>query len=256
MTTSDSSSLPPAEFPAAPRVVPPEVRGAATFEPRVRFWMIVAVLLVGIALYLGYSEFSKWSEDRSLILSGTPVDSTVVEAAKTDIKGRRQPWNDVVKLKFTTAAGAEQVVEGFLREKPGGSEIVVVGQPLPIRYDPQNPARWTDRKSVPSIADALISVYLLVPVAMLALAAAVWQRSRVLATYVNGVFTPAAVLSVASTPLAPGYAKVTAATSAERGRELANVTVYLPKSRPVAKGDVIYLLLPLKSGVPLAVDAF
>ncbi len=242
------------ELPPAPRSPAGLPSRRATFDPRVRFWFILAALILIVTTYLGVKQVSAWSYDRSLVVSGTAVNATVVEIAGMGQTNRRANFAEPIKLKFALPGGAEQTVSGWLREQPQTGNMVNVGQQLPIRYDPNRPTRWTDRRIPPSIGPALISVYLLVPVAGAVVAAGIWQRSRILATWRTGKLTPAAVLSVSTTPIAPGYSHLKVAPTGTRD---GTYSVYVPRSlgNPM-RGDVVWIIHRDAGGPAVAAKAF
>lgn len=246
--------IPAPDIPATPRAITGLPSRRATFDPRARFWFILGILILAISTYLGVKQIAAWSSDRSLVLSGTQVSAKIIDVAGVTQEGRRQPYNEPMKLRFNLPNGSEQVVSGWLRDKPNGENLIRIGQDITIRYDPNLPTRWTDRTIPPAIGPALITFYLLVPVALLAGAAGYWQRSRMLATWRTGKLTPAAVLSASTSPIAPGYAHLVVAPTGSRDGSL---TVYVPRSRanPV-RGDVVWIIHRESGGPAIAAQAF
>jgi hypothetical protein len=245
--------VPAPQLPAAPRPRTGGVSRRATWDPRVRFWFFLAGLIAGFSLYLGVKQVSAWSYDRSLVISGSAVDATVVEIAGLQQTNRRAVYSEPIKLRFKLPGGADQTVSGWLREVPAAGNMVSVGQTLPIRYDPDRPSRWTDRKEPPGIGPALVSVYLLVPLSAAMVVVGLYQRSRVLATWEQGRLVAAAVLSASNSAIAPGYSHVVVAPSGTRNE---NLTVYIPRSDSRAmRGDVVWILVR-DNGPALAARAF
>ncbi|MFN4243701.1 MAG: DUF3592 domain-containing protein [Tepidisphaerales bacterium] len=251
---AEGLSLPP-----PPREMTPAVKKALDRDPRVRTWVVLAGLAFGVAVYLGVQKVREWMADRWLVTSGTVVEAKIVEAAGVPQEGRRQPWSELMKLRFTLPDGTEHTVTGRFREMPGGQNMVVVGQTVAVKVDPQRPTRWTDRKEPPSVWPSLVSVYLLMPVSLAMLLWGAWTSRRLRGLWRRGEVVPAAVLSVSSSPLAPGSFAVTAATA---GREGSPLKVYVPRRLPdgrprqLHRGDVVWVLSSSpRGGLAVAVSA-
>jgi hypothetical protein len=241
---------PPPEFPPVPRAATLQASKVATLEPRVRFWLILAGVFAVTSLYFVVTRLSEWAGDRALVLSGTPTEAVIIWANGSDIRGSRKPWDSPVKLQFD-AGGREIQVTGTLLDKPAEG-LITIGEKVKIRHDSDNPYRWTDRKTPPGFAHSLIAVYLMLLMTVLTGLAAWWQRKRMLVTWRDGRLVAAAVTSVSSSPIAPGYAKVTARPTGSEN----NVDVFVPRDvSHVVRGDVIWLMTA-PGGLPVAARTF
>lgn len=240
----------PPELPATPRELTPAVVRGSWGDPRVRFWLIVAaVFLVGM-MYFGVTKLSDWASNRALVLSGEKATATVMSVGGATIQQRR-PWDLPITVKFTAGTGQEVVSEPRqLSDKPD-SGLVQVGDKLEIRYDKNNPSRWTDRKTPPGLAHSLIAGYLLGAMTLVTLAAALRNRGRYISTWRDGKLTPAAVLTTSNSPIAPTHTQVTAAPAGGQ-----QVRIYVPRSlaTPV-RGDLIWILASPR-GLPVAAQQF
>jgi hypothetical protein len=248
-TTTQQVIVQPPEFPAVPREVTPQVRRLSLMEPRVRFWLLVTGVLLVLTLYVTGDRLSKWAAERSLVLAGVETDATVVMANGSELQGRR-PWDSPLKLQFQDVAGATQEVEGTLSEKTEDG-LVSVGQKFKIRYDKNNPRVWTDKKTPPGFAHALVTVYLLVVVSAATGAVTMMLRGKVIRTWQTGKLEPAGVLSVATSPIAPGYSQVSVAPP----QQLAT-TVYIPRSLAAPQRGEIIWVLTSKGGLTLSAQSF
>lgn len=241
---------PPPEFPAVPRAATSQAAKVATLEPRVRFWLILSAVFAVTSLFFVVTRLSEWAGERALVLSGTPTEAVIIWANGSDIRGSRKPWDSPVKLQFD-ATGRDIQVTGNLLDKPAEG-LITIGDKVKIRYDSDNPFRWTDRKTPPGFAHSLIAVYLMLIMTVLTGLAAWWQRKRVLVTWRDGKMIAAAVTSVSSSPIAPGYAKVTARPTGSDN----NVDVFVPRAvSHVVRGDVIWLMTA-PGGLPVAARTF
>lgn len=248
-TTAQQVIVQPPEFPAAPRDITPQVSKLALLEPRVRFWLMVTGVLTLLTLYVTVDRLSKWSAERSLVVSGVETDAKVIMANGSDIVGSRKPWESPLKLSFQDAAGATVEVEGNLTEKPESAQVTI-GERIKIRYAKDNPKIWTDRKSPPGFAHALVTVYLLLLVTAATGAVAAMLRGKVLRTWRTGKLEPAGVISVSASPIAPGYSQVSVAPPHQPA-----TTVYVPRSLAAPrKGEIIWVMTS-KGGLPLSAQS-
>lgn len=244
------------ELAPVPREVSGRVVSVVRRDPRVGLWVMLSGVVTGVALFLGVQRVLEWSADRWLVTSGTEVEAKIIEAAGVPQEGRRQPWSELMRLRYRLPdGGGDQEVTGRFREMPGGQNMVIVGQTVKIRVDPSRPGRWTDRSEPPSVVPALVSVYLLAPVALAMGLWALVMAGRLRRVWREGVLLPAAVLSVQSSAIAPGFAVVTAAPSGSRE----GVRVYVPRKRGggnLQRGDVVWVLRREGGGPAMAAAAF
>lgn len=244
--------VPPPELPAIPRAVTPQVAKFATFEPKVRFWFVLGAVFLVVAGYFGLRSMSVWMSERSMIESGVLTDATILEAADSGVNGQRKLWDSVIRITYDAGGQKIDLSRQRLFQKPN-ADLIAIGQTVPIRYDPSEPTRWTNRTAPPSLAQALIAVFVFVPVAVISIVVGLFLRSRAIGTWKTGKLTPAAVLSVQSSAIAPGYVFVSALPTLPKAT---SVGVYVKKSMAnLRKGDVVWLLVADR-GPALAARAF
>jgi hypothetical protein len=248
--TSPTVADPSAPVPPPPRAVTPHVRRQSLSDPIVRAWLIAAAILILLSIYELGSQLAGWWADESLIGKNTVVDAVVRQAAETDIKGRPKPVDSVCELDFTFNGKAYEV-SGTLA---GREEFIVVGQTVKLHIDPDNPTRWTAYMQTPPLGLRLVTFGVEFPVALLVLAVALWQRSRVLKIWHSGTAQRCIVVDTRQTALAPRSIAVRCTPEAQRDRRV--VTVVLPPrlGKPNA-GDGIWLIFPpgkFKSPLPAA----
>lgn len=240
------------QLPASPRSLAGKASGVVTFEPRVRLWFLVAAALLVIMAYRALGEVATWSHERHLITAGTPAVATIVEINGTQLTQMREPWSSPIRLKYT-AGNKTMEAAGALSEMPDRAPLLTVGQTVNIRYDPARPEEWTNRTTPASIVGSLVVVYIMLPVVAATAGAGLLQRRALAETWRSGELSPAAVISVSPTPIAPGHSRVTVRSSA--GRD-APMSVYFPSrfGKP-RRGDVVWILLR-KTGPAMAAQAF
>ena len=198
--TPDASPLPP-----TPRPLTPRVRSRSWADPHVRFWWLAAAAVAAVAAYLAVSGFLAWRRTARLVERGTPVTAEAVEVdaetLRTSVggKGRPKPPDSVVRLSFDFN-GSKRQVTGTL---DGRTDFISVGDSVPLRIDPDDPAEWTARTTPPPLLPDLIGAIIATALAVPLFAVAVALRRRVLRTWREGQAAEAVVLGRGHTALAP-----------------------------------------------------
>jgi hypothetical protein len=248
-----SEPLPPAipapalQPPAPPRLITSRISSRTWFDPRVRFWVIVAGFLLILFAYFSIARILDWKQENELIHNGTLVTATV----GMDGIGRHGyvvPPATPVTLTFDFN-GQSQQVSGILE---GHASPVSTGETIQIRIDPTDPTRWTDFTESKALGGNLIGPLLLLPVVPIALLVAWLKRRRLLYAWTTGPAEPAVVGNRHQTALAP-MAHVVKCSFQDRADKRLFV-VYLPKRcSSLRQGDVIWLLAsPHKNGPAIA----
>jgi hypothetical protein len=232
-----------------PRPISPRAARRAWGEPRVRLWWLAGVVILLIATFFIVSGMRAWMRDRALVVDGVVVQAIPSSPTGQGIEGHRLPADAVVRLTFEYN-GKRREVQGQLA---GRRDLIVLGAPVEIRIDPDNPQRWTGRQSpAPPWAYIVGSLPLLPLVVILFIAAFVIRRG-VLHTWRDGEAKEAVVVEVRQSPLAPQSQIVRCALAGGDGRVW---TVTQPKSAGrVLRGDPIWLIVPHK-GKPIAAAAY
>lgn len=241
----------PTAVPPAPRTMTPGARRAAWTHAHVRFWWLVAgVLLVAMA-YLLVVQTMEWTKDARLVESGAPVEATVFEAG---VKLKNRPISPLASVDLTYKYnGQDYKVTGELPERRGD---LLNGQTLPIRVDPNDPKVWTNRTTPPALSGYLTPPLLLLPPLALAAGAALLSRQRVAGIWANGEAQQAIVVDTKQTPLAPLSQAVRCTLTGGRDKRL--ITVFVPQSAgKVAKGETLWIVThPKNPQRALAASAF
>ena len=232
-----------------PREITSFVRRRAWAEPHVRAWWLLATVLLLLGAYLGLTQYLDWSRLNRAINSGVTVPATVLAVEGDGRKGK------------SVSAGAQVVIsyeyQGKTYQQNGTLSGLInatrVGEAVPLHLDPADPNNWTARGDVPSLPVAMTGAILVLPVALIAALIAFVARSAVLKTYEHGPSAEAQVIGNKQTPLAPKSRAITCSLS-QGGRTIE--VVVPPALAGLAQGDAISLILPRKSGRPLAASWF
>jgi hypothetical protein len=217
------------------------------FDPRVRFWVLVAGFLLLLFVYFSIARGMEWREESDLILHGTLVSATVGTAG-VDRSGYVVPPATPVTLAFTVQGKPEQV-DGMLE---GHTARVSTGEAIQIRIDPNDPSRWTDLSEPRPLIGNLIGPMLLLPIVPVALLVAWLKRRRLIYSWKNGPAEAAVVGARHQTALAPMAHVVKCSFRDREDKRL--FVIYLPRHFSAHKtGDVIWLLAsPHKNGPAIA----
>ena len=228
----------------APRPLTPLASRRAWTEPRVRlWWLMAAAVLLAILAYAGDRLWDRRAENQ-LIANGVPVTATVVSTEQHATAGQ-------------TAAVDEPVTIGFAwHGKPVNAQGTLtrpsfIGRTVDVHVDPADPTNWTDRTAPTPLSDALFVGLLLLPIAPVLLGVAWLARRSVVRTYRTGASAVAVVSARRQVPIAPLSHAVRCSFRDGTDRRLH--TVYVPRGGGrLAKGDVLWVVLPPRRGKPVA----
>jgi hypothetical protein len=223
--------------PEPPRPVTPRARSGSWTEPRVRAWWLAAAGVLIVCLYFLTSRYLQWRKDMVLIRDGQPIEAYVYSADGYPIPGRRRPPTSPVELHYEVG-GKKYQVQGYLT---GRKDSFVVHTNVPIRVDPDNPARFTAREEPTSLTLQLVGGLILLPFTALLAIVAFVQRARLLALWRNGRTLDAIVLDARHTALAPRSWLVRCAPADPEDKRV--LSVYVPgRAQPPARGEGLWLV--------------
>jgi hypothetical protein len=242
---SPDESVEPPRPPNTPRPITPAVRRRSWMEPRVRFWAIGFLAVVGIAIWFFASQYQEYLHEQRLIETGVTVAATVQTVNNlTPIAGQRYILPAEVDMKFMLN-GQAQDVTGTITRLPGDA-YVIVGGTITLRVNPDHPEEWTERTEPEALSQRLLAAGVVLILGIMAAAlATILLRRRAISTWRDGIAEAFAVIDTYHTALAPrSHAVHCAATS---GRDQQVITVYLPARLPRPKpGELLWLIHPPK----------
>ena len=220
--------------PDPPRPLSPTAARRAWTEPTVRpWWLIAAVVMVAAVGYVIAMLVEVVPENRR-VTRGTAVMAMVERTVAHQIAGQSADAGDNVNVSFIWH-GERHTSNGWL------TRSTVVKATIPIRVDPGDPAKWTDRTEPTPLLPAMVVGLLALPLVPVLLAVAWARRQSVARTYRRGRSAVAIVNDRRTVPIAPlSYAVRCRLRDADGDRRLH--TVYVPHAagRPLAKGDAVW----------------
>jgi len=193
--------------------------------------------VLAASLYFLATRYYTWRRDLHVIRNGVEVQAYVYSAEGMPIPGRRRPPSVVVVLHYEVG-GKKYEAEGYLR---GRTESFIIQSYVPIRVDPDDPARWTARTEPVPLGMELLGGWMLLPPALAFAAVAWWRRGRVLRLWRDGQLVAAVVMESRQTSLAPRSRFARCAPLDESDRRVFGV--YVPdRAGRVAEGDAVWLI--------------
>jgi hypothetical protein len=224
--------------PAVPRPLTRFVRLRALTEPRVRFWLLAAIVLAGIGIYFLANSFHMRAHEAWLIEHGVPVRATIYVAGETSVPRRKEARDSAVVLHFQWHG---QEFESGASKLPGRQQMIETGSILPIHVNPDNPNDWTWLNEPFPIMNRAFGAIITFPLAALVMLYAFLRRAMLLRTWRDGQAVEALVVNARSTAVAPRCRAVEATPSDEKEKRV--FIVYLPANQAnIEAGDVLYII--------------
>lgn len=233
-----------------PREITSAVARHAWGDPLVRFWWLVAAVLMAIGIYNALTQYLQWSRlDRS-IRSGVTVEALVDSIQGSPrIPNRAVAPSAPAVLMFEYQGKKYQVIGAIGDRKPTPQE----GQAIPIRIDPNDPTNWTIRDRNTPLLQSMIGAILPCSAAVICGLVAWFNRAKLLKTYRLGRAEQATVTDNKQSPLAP-RSRAVRCSLRENGRLM---EVFVPHARPgLSAGDKLWVILPPSAGRPVAAEWF
>ena len=229
------------QLPPPPRKVTRRGWWRAWGDRRVRFWLICVAAITGIMAYIISDRIGAALRERKLIREGVPVVATIIE-----LEGSRRPGYSLsrsdsrdVELQAKLQDGRELHMQGSI--PAGGAGYLRIGNSIEIRVDPNDPSRWTERKEMVGWGTELVIPLSLVPLVLVLLGIAIWQRQRVLSVWRNGQPVEGIVLELKHTAIAPFSRLVRFSIPEDRHKRI--YATLIPNKDGVPEvGEVIWLL--------------
>jgi hypothetical protein len=215
-------------------------------EPRVRFWALGCIAVVGISNWFFITQYREYLHEQRLIDTGVTVAASVQSVNNLiPIPGQRYPLPAEVDMKFPLN-GQMQDVSGTITRLPGDA-YVIVGGTVTLRVNPDHPEEWTERTEPEALTQRLITTGTVLVLGIFTTAlATVFLRRRAINTWRNGIAEVFAVIDTYHTALAPRSHAVHCAAASGRDQQV--ITVYLPSRLPRPKaGDLLWLIHPPKN---------
>jgi hypothetical protein len=206
-----------------------------------------AVVVVLVAISVGWGQASAELKHRRLINHGVMVKATAVEVS--GVTKHQNPNFSVmrdqqVQVRFNAIMPDGKITEfgGYL--EPAVEGRIRVEQVLDILVDPNDPNHWSEDVDPKSWWQVLsIPLFMMLPLAVIAMLIAEFRRRQVLAVWREGLRVPGVVIDVRHSAAAP-RSRLVHFTIAE-GRDRRILKTFFPAGAGVPrKGDPLTLIVP------------
>ena len=235
-----AGSAPVAPPPDAPRPLTPRARRRVWAEPHVRFWWALTLVVLGIGVYVGTTQWLVWSREVRLIRSGRVVDAEIMTASGLSSRWQQLPPNVVVTIKYEVDGKVYDQM-GYLK---GRTEFIQVRSKVPIRIDPADPDQWTARTEPAWLLQELTGAIVVLPVFVALAGVTLLQRARVARVWRDGEATRAIVVDSRQTALAPRSRLVRCTPADARDNRVVQVYVPAGAASGLHPAEELWLLFP------------
>ena len=207
--------------------------------------LLVAIVMIGVT----FGQVRDYLRRKQLLETGLPVTAQVVELNDRKIgTGSYHPRRDVelyVRLVGAFPDGRQFEFKGMLPKAEGFAEL---GGDMDLRVDPNDHSNWAEMGKLPSLTQQFMAVFLLLPLILILLAVAQWQRMKVLKVWRNGKLREAVVVDSKHSSIAP-RSRVCRYTIVDGDDRRVFQTLYPTKHGVPQRGDVLKMIvLPEKPG--------
>jgi hypothetical protein len=202
----------------------------------VRFWLLATIALIAIGGWFLTQQLLAFRSEQRLISGGAAVTATVIEVNNEARVGAKYPPGLPCTLKFDWQ-GQTINAYGIL----SSNAYVTDGESVNLHVDQNDPTVWTDRIYPEPLGQRVIAGAVVIPAALITVAAALMLRRRLLAIWRDAEAVLFSVVDTRHSALAP--LSHTVRCVAASGRDPTIVIVYLPTRilRP-QPGEVLWLL--------------
>jgi hypothetical protein len=244
-------------IPPTPRPVTRRALLRSWAEPSVQMWWKSAVVVALVMTYVTVIQVREYMRRRYLLEHGLPVKVIVQELNDRKVgTGSYHPMRDVelyVKLVGVLPDGSPFEYRGMLPKAEGFAEL---GGQLELRVDPNNHARWVEVGKQRPLRHEFMAVFLLMPLIVILLAIARWQRMKVLNVWRHGKLRDAIVVDSRHSSMAP-RSRVCRYTIPDGEDRRVFQTLYPSKHGVPQRGDVLpMIVLPEKPGRGVVADLY
>jgi hypothetical protein len=231
-----SSVASPPGPPPPPRPISPAANRRSWSEPIVRFWLLATIALIAIGGWFFTQQLLAFRSEQRLISTGAVVTATVIEVNNESRVGAKYPPGSNSTLKFDWQ-GQTINAYGIL----SSNQFITDGETVNLHVDPNDPTVWTDRIYPEPLGQRIIAGAVVIPAALITIAAALMLRRRLLAIWRDAEAVLFTVVDTRHSALAP--LSHTLRCVSANGRDPTIVTVYLPTKFPRPQpGEVLWLV--------------
>ncbi|MDB5171637.1 MAG: hypothetical protein JWO87_2353 [Phycisphaerales bacterium] len=227
----------PQEPSAAPRKLTARVRRRAWGEPRVRFWWLIGVVMLGIGTWFAVVAFRDRAKVQWLIDRGIPVEALVNVANTETVRNRAEPPDSIVELRFDWHG---QSFTPHPRMLPGRKEPIITKSKLLIHVNPNDPNDWTWLSAPEPLLTLMTGALVAIPIGVCSLLAALLVRGRMLRVWRTGEAVETLVMDSRNTALAPLSRAARVTPADEDDKRL--YKVFVPAGIPLDRGESVWII--------------
>jgi hypothetical protein len=168
-------------------------------EPTVRFWWVLAAVLLVLSPLVGAGPVKRWQK-LSKLSEQPPTPAKIVRTDRETVTGRPTLAGATVQIQLSSP---DRTLWGTLDGWANGP-LPRIGDVIDVRIDPDDANVWAVVHKVPPLTSALLTGIIIAAIAVLPLVVAIVLRRRVIAVWKTGDVREAVVLGHQQTALAPG----------------------------------------------------
>jgi len=239
MNDADTDNLPPPP-PTAPRPITANARRRSWAEPRVRTWWLMSAATFVVALWFVGVQVYESQSDRWLINHGVRVEADILDVDGNTLKKLyTREENLHFHLSWRMPDGKIHTVNERLKAQ---RQATGPGKKVPLYVDPGNPDHWTDRVEISWAEDTLVGM-LFLPIVLLLLAIAIFNRWQTLAAWKNGPAMHATVVEVKQSATAPKSRILRMVLGHYHDQRIFTTLIPTRRAR-YSSGDVVWVVIP------------
>lgn len=243
-----ATALSGSAVPEPSRPVTPRVRRRVWAEPQVRGGLLLVIGLLLGAIILAIGSTLEWVQETNVIRNGVVIPAMAWHAGGARVQGMSLAVGVPVDIQYEYK-GQKYTHTGVLHNT--GTQYVSQ-TPFDIRVDPENPDIWANRTDMPSVAEKMMGVAIMLGVALVCAVVTLLLRRRWIALWVDGDRINARIVGQSSSALAPHSVVLSCAVRV--GKTERPLLVYVPqKMAPAAEGQAIELVVSHDRSRALAV---
>jgi len=216
-------------------------RRRAWGDIHVRFWWLSAIGVIAVMTYFTVWRITDALNDRAIIRGGQVVQTTIAS-----VNGGTTPGYAVLRHERVPVTLSAKLPDGrqmaFAGQLSVAAGYAKVGQPLTIRVDRNDPARWTDRTEVVPWVQELALTLMFLPVIAALLIGALVMRGKILRVWRDGAVVDGEIVELRTYAIAPLSRRVKYKLTGSSERRLFSA-LWPNRAGPLAVGQRVKLLV-------------
>lgn len=228
-------------WPEPPREITKLVRRRLWLEPRVRAWILIAILMFVVAIGLFVRGLQVQAQEQWLIDHGIKVRAIITAANGETVAYKREPPSSPVYVEFPWKGERYETRSARLLDGRKDQNLIQVKSILPIRVNPDDPEEWTWRDEPMPLLSRIIGSFIALPISLLALLIAYLRYLGLARLWNKGQAIDALIVDTRFIASAPRCRLAHVTPSDESDTRI--YTVYLPPSLgDLHRGDSVGII--------------